>query len=90
MLQHSDADLVDKPRYSIRNLVTNKVDVTHIRPFYFDPTYVTPLKIAVKDTDETVVDTIVQHDSSQILVIRSPWFDGYPTLHLKLGNIMRT
>jgi hypothetical protein len=58
---------VDKSRYSIRNLVTNKeyvVDVTHIRPFYFHPTYVTPLNIAVKDTDETVVDAIVQHDFS--------------------------
>ena len=32
VLQHCDADLVDKPRYSIRTLVTNKeyvVDVTH-------------------------------------------------------------
>ena len=58
---------MDKSRYYIRNLVTNKeyfVDVTHIRPFYFDPTYVTPLNIAVKDTDKKVVDTIVQHDFS--------------------------
>ena len=31
------------------------MDVTHIRPFYYDPAYVTPLTIAVKDTDETVV-----------------------------------
>ena len=29
-----------------------------------DSTYVTPLNIAVKDTDETVADTIVQHDLS--------------------------
>ena len=58
---------MDKPRYTIRNLVTDKeyvVDVTHIRPFYYDPTYVTPLNIAVKDTDETVVDMIVKHDFS--------------------------
>ena len=50
---------MDKPRYAIRNLVTDKeygVDVTHIPPFYYDPAYVTPLNIAVKDTDETVVD----------------------------------
>ena len=89
MLQHADADLVDKPRYSIRNLVTNKeyvVNVTHIRPFYFDPTYVTPLKIAVKDTDETVVDTIVQHDSSRILMIRSHWFDGHLMDHSTIAK----
>ena len=58
---------MDKPRYTIRNLVTDKeyvVDVTDIRPFYYDPTYVTPLNIAVKDTDETVVDMIVKHDFS--------------------------
>ena len=67
MLQHQDKDITDKPRYSIRNLVTNKeyvVDVTHIRPFYYDPAYVTPLNIAVKDTDETVVEMIVNHDFS--------------------------
>ena len=34
-------------------LVTYKeyvVDVTHARPFYFDPNYVTPLNVEVKDT----------------------------------------
>ena len=54
---------MDKPRYTIRNLVTDKeyvVDVTHIRSFYYDPTYVKPLNIGVKDTDETVVDMIVR------------------------------
>jgi len=33
-------------------MVTDKeyvVDVTHIRPFYYDPAYVTPLNIVVKD-----------------------------------------
>ena len=39
-------------------------DVTHLRPFYFDPNYVTPLNIAVKDTDEHVVEKIVAHDFS--------------------------
>ena len=38
------------------------VDVTHIRPFYFDPNYVTPLQIAAKDTDEYVVENILAHD----------------------------
>ena len=58
VLQQHGKSLVDKPRF---NLVTDKeyvVDVTHIRPFYYDPTYVTPLNI-VKETDETVVDMIV-------------------------------
>jgi hypothetical protein len=55
------------PRYTIRNLVTGKeymVDVTHIRPFNFDPNYVTPLNIAAKDTDEYVVEKILAHDFS--------------------------
>ena len=34
----------------------------HIRPFYFDPKYLTPLNVATKDTDEAVVDAILQHD----------------------------
>ena len=37
-------NLVDKTYYTIQNLITDKeyvVDVTHIRPFYFDPNYVT-------------------------------------------------
>ena len=32
--------------------------------FYYDPTYVTPRNIAVKDTDEKVVDMIVKHNFS--------------------------
>jgi hypothetical protein len=67
VLQHRDKDITDKPRYSICNIVTIKeyvVDVTHIRPFYYDPAYVTPLNIAVKDTDERVVEVIVNHDFS--------------------------
>jgi len=45
------------------------VDVTHIRfsthkTFYFDPNYVTRLKIAAKDTDEYVVEKILAHDFS--------------------------
>jgi hypothetical protein len=45
--------------------VTDKeyvVDVTHIH-IYVDPNYVTPLNV-VKDTDEAVVDAILQHDFS--------------------------
>ena len=38
------------------------VDVTHIRSFYFDPNYVTPLQIDAKDTDEYVVENILAHD----------------------------
>jgi hypothetical protein len=47
--------------------VTDKeylVDVMHLRPFYFDPDFVTPLNIAVKDTDEHVVEKIITHDFS--------------------------
>ena len=35
----------------------------HIRPFYYDPAYVAPLNIAVKDTDVMEVE-IVNHDFS--------------------------
>ena len=32
--------------------------------FFYDPTHVTPLHIAVKDTEETVFDMIVKHNFS--------------------------
>ena len=44
--------------------VCHMVDITHIRPFYFDPNYVTPLNIAAKDTDEYVEKIILEHDFS--------------------------
>jgi hypothetical protein len=57
----------EKLLYTIQNLVTTKeyfADITHLKPFYFDPNYVTPLKIATRDTDECVVLQILEHDFS--------------------------
>jgi hypothetical protein len=59
-----------KPRYTIRNLSDGKeyvVDVSHLRPFYYDPNFVTPLNIAAKDASESVVEKIVTHDFSDPL-----------------------
>jgi transposase InsO family protein len=54
--------------YTIKNLISAKeyrVDVMHIKPFYFDPKKsIHPLNIAARDTDEYVVDHIVTHDFS--------------------------
>ena len=78
IVQKPVSDAQTKPRYTIRNLVTGKeymVDVTHLRPFYFDPAYVTPLNIAVKDTDEFVVDRIVAHDFTN--VNEKKWLVGW-------------
>jgi hypothetical protein len=55
----------EKAWYTIQNLVTTKeyyADVTHIKPFYFNPNYVTPINIATRDTDETVVEKILDHN----------------------------
>jgi len=57
--------MVDKSRYTIRNLVTDKeyfVDVTHILFFYFDPAYVTPINIAVGYKLDGGGDAIAQQD----------------------------
>jgi hypothetical protein len=57
----------EKLWYTIQNLVPTKeyfADVTHLKPFYFDPDYVTPLNIATRDTDESVVLRILDHDFS--------------------------
>ena len=52
--------------YTIRNLVTSKEYMVELRPFYFDPAYVIPLKIAIKDTDEFAVERIVSHDFTNV------------------------
>ena len=65
VIQKPVSDTLTKSRYTIRNLVTGKeymADVTHLHPFHFDPNYVTPLNIVVKDTDKHVYKKIVAHD----------------------------
>jgi hypothetical protein len=56
-----------KTWYTITNLVTTReyfADITHLKPFYYDPDFVTPLNIAVRDSEESVVSEIVEHDFS--------------------------
>ena len=51
--------------YTIRNLTNGKeyfADVTHLRPFYYDPKFVTPINVAARDTNEYVVKRILKHD----------------------------
>ena len=41
----------DKVSYTIRNLTTGKdylADVTHLRPFFYDPKLTTPLNVAAR------------------------------------------
>ena len=57
----------DKVSYTIRNLTTGKeylADVTHLRPFFYDPRFTTPLNVAARDTKEYVVKRILRHDFS--------------------------
>ena len=39
-------------------------DVTHLKPFYYDPLYITPRNIATKDTAENVVLAVSADDFS--------------------------
>jgi hypothetical protein len=57
----------DKVSYTIRHLTTGKeylADVTHLRPFFYDPRFTTPLNVAARDTKEYVVKSILRHDFS--------------------------
>jgi hypothetical protein len=50
--------------YTLLNLVSkseHNADISQLKPFYYDGTFVNPLNIAVKDTDEFVVEDIVDH-----------------------------
>ena len=51
--------------YTIRNLTIGKeysADVTHLRPFYFDPKFVTPINVATRDKNEYMVKQIFKHE----------------------------
>ena len=55
-----------KTWYTITDLVTTReyfADMSYLTPFY-DPEFVTPLNIAARDSDESVVSIILKHDFS--------------------------
>jgi hypothetical protein len=59
-----DSQFLGKKQYRLLNLVTNNesnADVTHLKPFYYDPAEVTPLSVALRDTAEQMVEGIVGH-----------------------------
>jgi transposase InsO family protein len=67
--------------YTLRNLVSQvdqDADISQLKPFYYDSDFVTPLNIAVKDTEEFVVADIVDHqfDTQGTPTWRVRW-DGY-------------
>jgi hypothetical protein len=73
----------EKVWYTIQNLITTNeyyADVTHLKPFYYDPTYVTPLNVAVKDSAETIVESILAHNfddpNNKLWLVR--WFGNDP------------
>jgi len=90
LLRNQNKDLTDKLRYIIPNLVTNKgyvVDVTHLRPFYYEPAYVTPstsLRTPKKRWWNTPLTT-----TSQTPRKRNGWYGGSPTHSLKPRNNSR-
>jgi hypothetical protein len=50
--------------YTLLNLVSKSehdADISQLKPFYYDGTFINPLNIAVKDTEEFVVEDIVDH-----------------------------
>ena len=56
-----------KTWHTITNVVTTReyfADITRLKPFYYDPDFVTPLNIAARDSDESVVSDILEHDFS--------------------------
>jgi hypothetical protein len=84
IVQQPVSETNSKPCYTIRSLIDDKeymADVTHLRPFYFDPEYVTPLNIAAKDKNEEVIEKIIQHDFSDLSAKRwlVRWHGGEET-----------
>lgn len=56
-------------------------DVTHLKPFYYDPLHFTPLNIAAKDTYTYIVQEVMAHDlcdpMKKLWLVQ--WFGVYQT-----------
>jgi hypothetical protein len=53
--------------YTLLNLVSkteHDADISQLKPFYYDPSFVNPLNIAVKDSEEFIVGDIIDHQLS--------------------------
>ena len=73
-----------KDEYTVQNLVTNKFEKFHktsLRVFEFDPDLVNPRDVAMRDNDEYIIETILQHrgDPKKLrsLTFLVKWL-GYP------------
>ena len=54
---------VIRDNYSVQNLITNKVQIVHLRrlrPFIYDPEFVDPKAVAMKENGEFVVEEILE------------------------------
>ena len=59
---------MNKIHYTPLNLVTNheyKVDVMHLKPFYYEPNEVIPLNVTLTDTTEHLVEEILDHKTNE-------------------------
>jgi hypothetical protein len=58
----------DDTLYTLQNLVTGALSEAHVqqlKPFYYDPKYVTPLNIAARDDNEFIVEKIIDHEVNE-------------------------
>ena len=67
--------------YTLQNLVTgttSEAHLMHLKPFYYDPNFTTPLNIAAKDNNEFVVEAILDHgeDNNKNMLWKVRW-NGY-------------
>jgi len=69
----------NKIHHTQLNLVNNheyKADVTHLKPFYYDPNEVIPLSVALRDTMEHLVEAILYHKVNETTNISMWKSDG--------------
>ena len=74
--------ILDANQYEVQNLVSmavSRVHVKQLKDFYYDPKRTIPLNIAVKDTDEFVVEDIINHaldaNGQMMWKVRWEWFE---------------
>ena len=65
-VNHTSAHLLLIPNNMAHLVTTRKcfAEITQLKPFYYYPDSVTPLNIPARDSDESVVSKILEHDFS--------------------------
>ena len=85
---------IDDNQYDVLNIVSmlpTTVHVKHLKDFIYDPKRTFPLSIAIKETDEFIVENILDHRATEEGALKCGRFVGKDLEKIEiLGSLHRT